>query len=301
MTCPLVTVSCLRDLSLLELQAQSFDQYLADNSEVVIIVNEINDSKSQWYEYFYVNIEKYYKRHNLKIYNSSDFDFDWSVNFRNTEVTGWNRQQVLKLLYSEKTNSINYCVLDSQNFLVQPWDPKSIIVDNKSPYCLNKITWAWPAYKNYRIIISGAGNIDPEKKTMAFSTPAFFNAELIRNLIAVNNGSAGFANWFYMYSDFKSEFALYLAWLESTGDLDNYHYPMHTWCHPMLRDSNNFDNDVNYFIDSLAKHEKHPWASANHRAWASMTSEQYNRTLTRLSQFNLTPNMQRFRKTYIIP
>lgn len=298
MNCPLVTVSCIRDLSLLELQAQSFDRYLPDKTRIILIINELPVDHPVWFEYFHSNIEKYYKRHNLEIYKDTDFDFDWTVDFRQKEVTGWNRQQVLKMLISEKINTENYCVLDSQNFLVQPWDPATAIVDNKSPYLPTKLTWSLPAYQNYLKILGGVDNL--EEETMTASTPAFLNSSLIKNLIEVKYGSREFAKWFYDFSELKSEFALYLAWVNINGGVNQYHYSAHAWCHPMLRDSPNFSNDFNYFIDKVSDFELHKWASINHRSWVMMAENQYDKMLNRLKEFDLTPDMQNLRKNYII-
>ncbi len=297
MTCPLITVSCNRDLALLELQAQSFDKYLPDNTEIIIIVNEINRKRDTWYNYFYSKIEKYYKRHKLVIYNNTNFKFDWSVDFKQIEVTGWNRQQVLKLLVSEKVSSKNYCVLDSQNFLVKPWDPKDVIKEDKSPYVLNKLTWSIPAYQNYLKILGGSD--DFEQETMTASTPAFLNSDLVKKLITINGGTASFANWFYNFSESKSEFALYLAWSKVQGGLNKYHYSAHTWCHPMLRDSLEFSKDFDYFINAIARFELHTWASINHRSWVMMDEQQYSVMLNKLKEYDLAPDLTELRKTYV--
>jgi hypothetical protein len=87
MNIPLVTVTCQRDLQLLELQAQSFDRYLQEKSSIIIIVNELDST--EWDTYFLNNISHYYKRHNLTVLYKKDFDLDWTLFEKNVVVTSW--------------------------------------------------------------------------------------------------------------------------------------------------------------------------------------------------------------------
>jgi hypothetical protein len=291
---PLVTVSCIRDLSLLDLQAQSLDRYLEDNASIILIVNELDPEK--WQTQFDKKIKDLYKRHRLQIYYVNDFDADLSVDFGNEAVNGWLRQQVLKILISKKIATDAYFVLDSQNFLVKKWSFKSKLKDKKLPYQSSSLTWARESYENYCGILGISAEI-PDR-TMSLSTPMFFNTDLIKKLIDLKKDSRNFTKWFFEFSSSKSEFALYYAWLKFNGGLENYYYESHTWCHPMLRDSSDFKNDVNYFLENLGNFELHRWASINHRAWLEMTVDQYDSIVKKLRGYNLNPDMRRFRDLY---
>jgi hypothetical protein len=73
---PVVTVTCIRDLPLLELQAQSISLYLDKTCPVWIIVNE--EDTAPWFDYFDKHIRNYYKEHNLTILTLEDFDGEWN-------------------------------------------------------------------------------------------------------------------------------------------------------------------------------------------------------------------------------
>ena len=291
---PLVTVTCVRDLSLLELQAQSLDRYLEDNSNIILIVNEIDPA--DWQFYFDKKIKDFYKRHILKIFYLKDFQVDWGVDFGNEAVNGWLRQQILKLIISKKIETESYFVLDSQNFLIKNWSFKSKLKNGKIPYKSNPMTWAGESFKNYCGLLGISPEID--EMPLSISTPIYFNTDLVKKLIDLKNGEREFSRWFFEFSSAKSEFALYYAWLKFNGGIEKYHYMLHTWSHPMLRDYSDFKNDIKYFLDNLGKFDLHRWASINHRAWLEMTPEQYDTVVNKLKEFKLNPDMRKFRDSY---
>jgi hypothetical protein len=297
MNIPLVTVTCQRDLQLLELQAQSFDRYLQEKSSIIIIVNELDST--EWDTYFLNNISHYYKRHNLTVLYKKDFDLDWTLFEKNFIVTSWIRQQILKLAISMKLNSKYYLILDSQNFLVNYWSFKSRFIDGKAPYRINDIDWAIDSYNNYRGLF-GLSNID-KKDNMSICTPIYLNTDLVNKLILTQTNIKEFSQWFFSYGETKSEFALYLAWLEFNGGIEKYHYPVHNWSHPMLRDSFDFKKDVEYFIENLGKEERHRWSSINFRAWLDMNDQQVRAVVNKLQALGLSPNVKKFREEYTEP
>lgn len=295
--CPLVTVTCQRDLWLLDLQAQSFDRYLQDGSSTIIIVNE--KDPSAWNEVFFKDIEKWYKRHNYRIFYSKDFDIDWDLFYKNEVVTGWFRQQILKLAVSEKLDSNFYFILDSQNFLVNYWSFKSRFVDGKLPYRANQLGWAKKAYEGYAGLFGLSDCADQDK--MSISTPIYMKTDLVKTLIATKENLKNFSQWFFSYGEEKSEFALYLAWVEYNGGIEKYHYKAHNWVHPMLRDSFEFEKDVEYFVENVAKMPYHRWSSINFRSWLDMNPQQLNSVINKLRFLGLEPNFKKFRQEYREP
>lgn len=295
--CPLVTVTCQRDLPLLELQAQSFDKYLQEKSSIIVVVNEIDPT--EWQRYFLDNISHYYQRHNLTILYNKDFQIDWSLFEKNVVVTSWIRQQVLKLAIAEKLNSTFYFVLDSQNFLVNHWSFKSRFVKGKAPYRINDIDWAIDSYNNYRGLLA-LPSLD-KKDHMSICTPIYLHTDMIKKLIMTQENTMKFSQWFFSYGETKSEFALYLAWLEFNGGVEKYHHPAHNWGHPMLRDSYDFNKDVEYFTENVGKEERHRWSSINFRAWLDMNDRQISTVINRLKTLGLSPNVKKFREEYREP
>ena len=71
-----MVVSCLRDMKLLELQAQSIDQWLNDRHDIYVIVNE-DKLVDKWNEYFDMHCRKWYQKHNLTVLYKNEFDSHW--------------------------------------------------------------------------------------------------------------------------------------------------------------------------------------------------------------------------------
>jgi len=295
--CPLVTVTCQRDLPLLELQAQSFDKYLQEKSSIIIIVNEIDPTG--WNETFFKDIIHLYKRHNLTVLYAKDFDIDLSLSCGSFVVTNWVRQQVLKLVVAEKVGTPYYFVLDSQNFLVNYWSFNRRFTEGRAPYRKSQLGWALNIYNNYRGLLTLPPSDGNNK--MSICTPIYFDTDMVKKLIITQDNTIKFSQWFFSYGEIKSEFALYLAWLEFNGGIEKYHYPVHNWGHPMLRDSYEFKKDVEYFIENLGKEERHRWSSINFRAWLDMNDQQVRAVVNKLQALGLSPNVKKFREEYTEP
>lgn len=296
--CPLITVTCQRDLSLLDLQAQSFDRFLYEGSTIIIIVNE--KDPTTWNEHFFNNIEKWYKRHHYTIFYRKDFDIDWNLFYKNEPVTGWFRQQILKLAIAEKINQEFYFILDTQNFLVNFWSFKNRFIDGKIPYRSNELGWAETAYNGYAGLL-GLSNSNPKDKKMSISTPMYIKTDIVKSILKNHKNLEDFSRWFFQYGEEKSEFALYLAWVEFTGGIDQHYYEAHNWVHPMLRDSYDFEKDFEYYLEKIGTLPYHRWSSINFRAWLDMTPKQLNNLINKLRMFGLEPNFKKFREEYRDP
>lgn len=292
---PLVTITCARDLHLLELQAQSIQQHLVDSHDVYIVVNE--SDTTAWFEYFDQNIKHYYKQHNLIIICRDEFDVPWAL-WTNGKVnnwsSGWVTQQILKLIVANKIPQTAYLVLDSQNFLIKEFDT---VLEDKIPYrpgifSMPKTTWDGYAK------LFGIGNLEPSDDVMSICTPIYLDTGLVNSLIENFLGPREFAKWFNSIPG-KSEFILYYLWAQTKGLFDTCHYKTNDWAGPYLRDSQTFDDDFKKFFDFVGVHEPHKWTSINHRSWGDMTDKQYNSLLNKLADYNLNPNFTEYRKHYL--
>lgn len=297
---PLITVTCVRDLALLDLQAQSISQYLSVNCPVYLVVNE--EYPAEWDEFFNKHLRHYYKNHQLTILYRNDFQGEWAQwipHAINPWAVGWETQQILKLAISTKINSKGYFILDSQNFLIDHWSTELYNgADDKIPYRYGHFVMPmeiWDQYSNALGI-----NIDPPTKdTMSICTPMFMNTSLVNSLIESNGGLLEFSKWFKNSSRIKSEFILYLLWAEKNGGLLKYHFCVPDWSNPYLRDSREFEKDFDYFINFIGKVKSHVWVSANHRSWGDMTDHQYSELCSKLSSYNLIPHFDKYRSEYI--
>jgi Family of unknown function (DUF6492) len=300
-TIPLVTVTCVRDLYLLELQAQSLSIYLKPGHDVIVIVNE-NDP-TEWDRYFDANIRQFYFKHNLQVFYRKDFLIDWShfpVTIKNPWAGGWETQQILKIAAAEKTEYPGYLVLDSQNFLIRPWNFE-LRLSNKLPFRTGKFVMPLDTWNEYCSALDVDTDL-PNDNTLCICTPIFLSTPLVRSLIKYKNDINSFALWFKKFKG-KSEFILYLLWAIKNGGLEQYHYDSSgekdDWSGSYLRDSPTFDKDFEQFIGFVGAHEPHKWVSINHRSWGDMNDNQYNQMVSKLMEYQLTPNFLEYRKHFL--
>lgn len=300
---PVITVTCFRDLALLDLQAQSIGLYLATDTPVYIIVNE--EDPTAWIEYFDKHLRHYYDQHKLTILFRRDFTGEWAQWIPspiNPWAVGWETQQILKLAIAKHIDSVGFLILDSQNFLVRPWDPNSYdFSQGKIPYRTGHFAMPLDIWDQYCESLS-VSLPPPSHYTMSMCTPFFMHTKLVQGLIDSKGGVLEFSRWFKTASRTKSEFILYAVWAEKHNAMKRCHYPVgvvNDWANPYLRDSKTFDEDFNKYVSFIGEHIPHAWASANHRSWGDMTEEQYARLKDKLSEFNLVPNFDDYRANYI--
>lgn len=299
---PIVTVTCLRDLPQLDLQAQSISLYLDKDCPVFIVVNEADTDS--WYEYFDKNTRKYYKNHKLTILTRNDFNDNWAQwlpNKNNPWAVGWEIQQVLKLAISTKLNCDYFLILDTQNFLVREWSPKSYgLVNGKIPIRPGHFVMPSEIIDQY----SASLNLDQTPNfmhNMSICTPIFLRKNLCDSLINQIGSVNQFAEWFKTASRVKSEFILYALWSETQGGSYLYHYMLpeiEDWANPYLRDCKT-EEEFSQFLNFIGEHKPHAWVSINHRAWGNMTDDQYNRLTDKLSSYKLQPTFNEYRSTYV--
>lgn len=297
---PVVTITCIRDLPLLDLQAQSIYHYLDKNMPVYLIVNEEDPTK--WFEFFDQHIRHYYQNHKLTILTINDFKGAWNTwipSEINPWAVGWETQQILKLIVAEHIKESQYLILDSQNFLIKNWSDDKYSSD-KPPARSSHFVMPIEIWEQYSKILNV--NVGPPtSNTLSICTPIFFNTSAVKQLIEHTGGYEKFSLWFKNASRIKSEFTLYALWLEKQGGLDKFHKMLtgsEEWGSPYLRDCNS-NQEFNCFINNIGAHLTHAWVSANHRAWGNMTDLQYQRLTDKLQEYQLTPNFVQYRSNYV--
>jgi hypothetical protein len=205
---------------------------------------------------------------------------------------------VLKLSVASKLKSVGYLVLDTQNFLIKPWDPNAYELDEgKVPYrhtdMFSMPMEIWEQYSKQL----GIEPDDPSSYGVAIATPMFLHTELVNELINTKENIREFSKWFKFATCIKSEFVLYVLWAIKNNSLDKCHQQIDDYASPYLRDCNS-DEEFKPFIDFIGVHEPHRWISINHRAWGNMTAKQYSRLFTKLKKYNLVPHFDEYRKSY---
>lgn len=299
---PIITVTCLRDLPLLDLQAQSIHLFLDKTCPVYIIVNE--DNTDVWLEEFDKNYRHYYKDHSLTILFKKDFNnnwIDWIPHKTNPWAVGWETQQVLKLAISTKINCNYFMILDTQNILIKPWSPSNYTnSEGKVPARQGHFAMPESIWEQYSRSLGLQVPAD-QTNLMSICTPIFLKKELCDQLIESKGGVEEFARWFKYASAVKSEFILYNIWIEHQGGFSKHHYfipEINDWANPYLRDCYS-EGAFLKFYNFIGVHEPHSWISINHRAWGNMTDSQYQRLCKKLETFNLKPNFDDYRSNYV--
>jgi hypothetical protein len=296
----IITVSCIRDLPMLELQAQGIFNYLDKSCPIYIIVNE--DNEQLWFEYFNQHIRHYYQNHTLTIVTKKEFVAHWGQwipHNSNPWAVGWETQQVLKLFIALQIKTPQYLILDSQNFLIKSWSPTKYDSD-KVPARPGHFIMPIDIWSDYSKKLDITPNL-PSEETMAMCTPIFVDTDVVKMLINEYGGEASFASWFKSASKIKSEFILYLLWLEKLGGINQHHHMItvpEDWGNPMLRDCNSKEEFIEFY-QRVGTHHTHAWVSVNHRAWGNMSQYQYNMFKTKLAEYNLTPKFEDYRSSYV--
>ncbi len=299
---PIITVTCLRDLPLLDLQAQSINLYLDINCPVYIVVNE--DDTSQWFKEFDSKYRHYYDKHKLVIFTKKDFNNnwkDWVPSQTNPWAVGWETQQVLKLAVSTKIQAKQFMILDTQNVLIRPWSPTQYgYINNKIPARQGTFVMPENIWQQYSKSL-GLFTEPSKKYLMSVCTPLFLSKHLCDSLIENRGGVEQFAHWFKHASSVKSEFILYNIWAEKQDGFWNHHYfvpEIEDWANPYLRDCYS-EEEFLAFYNFLGMHKLHFWASINHRAWGNMSNSQYSRLCKKFQDYGLRPNFDDYRSSYL--
>lgn len=298
---PIITISCVRDLALLDLQAQSIFNFLDHSCPVYLIVNE--PDPNEWVTYFNTHLKKYYVNHKLTILFRSSFEGEWGQWIPspvNPWAIGWETQQILKLAIAKHIKSKCYLILDSQNFLIKSWSPDQYeLAADKIPCRTGHYVMPAGIWEQYAESLGINVNANQETMTAFPATPIFLHTDLVKGLIDSKGGVHKFSIWFKTASRIKSEFILYAVWAEHHGGLKRLHQQIEDWANPYLRDSKTFAEDFEKFIDFIGVHAPHAWISVNHRSWGDMTDLQYNRLKDKLTEYNLIPHFEDYRSTYI--
>ena len=273
-----MVVSCLRDMKLLELQAQSIDQWLNDRHDIYVVVNE-DKLVDKWNEYFDMHCRKWYQKHNLTVLYKNEFDSHWCEKLGNW-VAGWDDQQILKLAISQKLNSHCYLVLDSKDFLIKSWSTNNYSVDDKIPGRKNLYTMSPATWVEYSKVFDLPEEL-PTYPVMTIATPVYLRSDLVKSLIENFGGLKDFSFWFLNQDCTLSEFVLYYLWAEKNGGYDSFHYDVESinpWNGPMMRLARKKirkNQSFPFFIRHLSNKKNEAWLSITHSSWSLMNSDEF--------------------------
>lgn len=207
----IVCVTCLRDFYKLQRQIESFRLYLPSNYEILYIIE--GDASDKFLELWNLYSDNHGALSNkITIKTSNDFIPPDTPNYYEKDIskysiTGWHRQQLLKLIAVANQSDEICIVIDSKDFLINPlpediggihlWISRNKIDNTYSKTCL-------PLYeKKLNLYLDTKGGV---------TTPVPMIPTVIRNGM---NKFKNFIQWWIAMSLFigwMSEFQLYHIW-----------------------------------------------------------------------------------------
>lgn len=204
----LITVVFRDEIPLLRIQARSIAEYVTSDelNSIIVVVNDSADVAdlidTAWWEQY---------RDRVKIVPRS---FE-------SRITGWESQQLCKLLEAGKSSCKWAVVLDAKTWFIRKLYINDIIVNEKANVGfgrVNKLGIAESAVE----FVKDLYNINELPRLIGpGGVPFFFHTETVRNLIVnIDN----FPDWFQTnvrYPNLITEFLLYSAYVTSVyGNLD---------------------------------------------------------------------------------
>lgn len=215
----LLTVTCLRDINMMKLQAQSIQKYL-EPCEHYVIVNEDDPNIIYWHK----ELKKYYTTHELILLPRLPYNYERFLKpyDKGKSNQGYYLQQLLKLLFAYFIDT-NYLILDSKNFFIKQTSLKQyenytanrgITIDENTKY-----------WYNTNIEYSKIFNTKPLTRVPIINTPFVVKKDHITNSKKINYENIDFfLNFPTVSNNIISEFLLY-GYLIPENDIffmDNY-------------------------------------------------------------------------------
>lgn len=289
---PLVVVTHQRDWPMLELLARSLKNIHIDHPLYVIA----NDFKNIPSSYYRDKLRPLLVGRELVVMSNADFSYVRSslpeAGRIRYQQEGWINQQILKLAIAEifPKSVREYLVLDSQNFLVNPFEWPDT---EKTPIRVGP----WSMHQEIWNKICDEYDKEISVPAVSLSTPIFLNRQIVLDMMEDKGSVYSWSEWFVSNGHLASEFACYSYWVEKNNKWTTDHEAVDDWAIAYLRDSQTFENNfkefISWFFDEVVN--KRAWASINHRAWTQMDSAQYTFIKSLLEGYGLEFDMSSLR------
>ena len=200
-----LTVVFDKELEFLKTQAKSFHLYAPDSVSTIWVVVNDDDSVAEkidtaWWGGFAPRV-KIVTRSHLKVPNYG---------------TGWDSQQLCKLVAASKSQQIYCIVFDAKTWLVRELVTSDLFDGNGINIELQNIQ---PAFQDgWNFLIDEFGLTDPKQQLGPAGVPDIFRTDYVRELFAWINVryKKTFIEWYMKYSMYPTlitEFLTYSAWV----------------------------------------------------------------------------------------
>lgn len=223
----LVTITCLRDLSQIILQAKSIEMFL-NEKEHWIIINEYTEDKNKWIDI----LKPLYHKNKLHLLFLDDFiPLNSELGHVWSKYAGYRRQLYLKFLVFSYLKE-DYLILDSKNFFTMKTDLEQW---KNITGCGNLIKYNNPSYEQFTDAIDTYEKyigVSRKKYYLKPHTPFVFRKNTLTFIATRYDGMDNFIKWFesirlpnlekhkgtkFQNFGWHSEFLLYSCFLSEKG------------------------------------------------------------------------------------
>jgi len=257
----LIVVVFREELSLLQIQAKSINQYvnLQDINSISIIVNDTNDVAElidpSWWGQF---------SQKIKIKPRSQFRYTDRVN-------GWESQQLLKLLAASEADSTWSMVLDSKTWFIRDLNANALF-DNQQRACTG-IIGIFPQFVDSKQFVEQYYNIKFDHTLGPGGVPFIFHTLTVIDMINSVNDFPDFFQTALRFPNLTTEFYFYSGYVLAHHKTYNTLYS-NTQTYNCLNLAEWQVDDFDHSIKSLQADPCMLTASIHRKTYTKLTQEQ---------------------------
>jgi hypothetical protein len=279
-----VTVVFGKELDFLKIQAKSIDLYIDQYliSTIKVIVND--------------NIEK-----------CSEIDTSWWGTHQDkvriihcnalfkieSELDGWDSQQLYKILACANSSSEYSCILDAKTWFIKKLT-KELIFDNSGKANCTQYK-LFSGFESARIPLSKLFNLNYDNIIAPGGVPFFFHNNTILEMITwvYEHKKENFADFFctnVKYPNHITEFTLYSAFVQHKNNFDKLYSGITTYQVVNLAD---FETDNFEEVFKKMKNMLTLTCSIHRKAYSKISESQFSSWCNFLASKNLFPNEEK--------
>ena len=272
-----ITVVFQVELPLLEIQARSLDLYVppADVNQITVVVND-NDYVAEL-----VNPE-WWGQHSTKVVIKTTSEYDLLG-------TGWESQQLLKLLEASQSKTTWAFVLDAKTWFIKEFNQAKLFSQSGKPWS-GSVPGKPDVFVEARAFVENYYNIKMPEIVGPNGVPFMFHTETVREMI---NEIPNFVKFFETNvrgPNFLTEFFLYSGFVtKKYGNINELYGTSHTYLYPMNVATTEADNFAELF-NKIKKHQAVLTASIHRGVYSKISHENLLTWVKFLQERNLINN-----------
>ena len=255
-----ITVVFRDELPLLEIQARSLDLYTspADVGQITIIVNDTQEIVD------YIN-PAWWGKHKDKVVIKHGKQFT---------ATGWESQQLLKLVTVADSTATWAMVLDAKTWFVKELKLDRLFDTNGKPWT-GSVPGLPGVFVEARTFVENHYSIKMPKIVGPNGVPYLFHVDTVKSMIAEFDNFTEFFLTNVKFPNFITEFFLYSGYvIKRYGNIEELYNTNHTYIFPMNIDDSEVTNFDNIFNKVKMYSGSVLTVSIHRRAYKQLSAEQ---------------------------